>query len=366
MANYNQRELCLIWLDSFIGLEYKNKQALYSLLLDKSGIRNIILQNKEYITSLIGENEYNTLYSSACGEYFNAVIEELDKKGITALTVISENYPQALKETSHPPLVLYTVGDLGLLDANVFAVVGSRKSLPISESIAKRYVKELVNAGFTVCTGIAEGIDKTVLQTALEENSKPISVIAGGIDNIYPASNRNIFDRVCQKGLVISEYPPQVKALPFHYPIRNRIIAGLSRGTLIISGGKKSGTLYTAEYAEEYGRDLFAVPYSVGIVSGAGCNDLIKRGAMLTDEPEDILNFYGIEKKEKKIEQFSDCERDIIKVLADGELHIDKICSLTGRMVFEITPTLSVLEIKGIVVKSGVNVFCLSRNDLEE
>ena len=146
--------------------------------------------------------------------------------------------------------------------------------------------------------------------------------------------------------------------------MRNRIIAGLSKGVLIVSGAMKSGTLYTAEYAEEYGRDLFAIPYSAGISSGAGCNDLIKRGAYLTDSPEDILSFYG-ENNEKRKETYTDAEREILRALSDGELHIEKLSSALKKNAFEITPILSILEIKGVVVKSG-NVYGLTRKYSEE
>ena len=114
----------------------------------------------------------------------------------------------------------------------------------------------------------------------LEQKGKAISVLAGGMDNIYPVQNVDLVDRVAEEGLVISEYPPETPTLKHHFPIRNRIIAGLSQGTLVVSGALKSGTQYTANYAVEYGRDLFAVPYSIGIPSGAGCNNVITKESM--------------------------------------------------------------------------------------
>ena len=151
---------------------------------------------------------------------------------------------------------------------------------------------------------------------------------------------------------------------PYFFPIRNRIIAGIAQAVLIVSGGIKSGTLYTAEYAGEYGRDLFAVPYNVGVQSGAGCNELIKRGAILTDNPNDILEFYGLEDKEINV-QLSNAEKEIIKALSEGQMHIEKLSSVLGKRTFEIMPTLSILEIKGIVAKGG-NVYELIRNYSEE
>ena len=143
-------------------------------------------------------------------------------------------------------------------------------------------------------------------------------------------------------------------------------IAGLSKGVLIVRAGKKSGTLYTAEYAEEYGRDLFAIPYSVGIASGVGTNDLIKRGAILTDTPEDILLFYGIEEKKSETEELTDIEKAVVTAIAEEPLHIEKICEKTGKKVFEIASVLSFLEIKGIIVKAGINVYGLGKNLSEE
>lgn len=362
---YTASELCLIWLDSFLGLEYKHKQQLYSMINGKLEIKAILTEGKDYITSNVGENEYNTLLNSANQVYLDYILDGLDKRGIKAVTIESKDYPERLKQTAIPPLVLYTKGDVTLLNEECFAMVGSRKSLPLSISIAKDYAKSLSDAGFVLVTGIAQGVDSTVLETGIKNGKKVISVIAGGFDNLYPKSNQLLLDKVVENGLVISEYPPEVQSKPYFFPIRNRIIAGLSKGVLIVSGGMKSGTIYTAEYAEEYGRDLFSVPYSVGIPSGAGCNDLIKRGAMLTDSPTDVLKFYGKEEIKFAI-TLSESEKQIVALLKDEEQHVEKICSTLGKKIFEVTPLLSVLEIKGVVIKNGVNVYGLSRSDLEE
>ncbi|MBQ8427116.1 MAG: DNA-processing protein DprA [Clostridia bacterium] len=366
MRKYLNSELCLIWLDSFLGLEYRHKQNLYGLINGKSDIKELLVKGKDYIITEVGENEYSTLLNSANGEYLNFVLGGLERKGVTAITVESDDYPESLLNIPQPPLVLYCKGNVNLLNGNNFSIVGSRKSLPLSINLAKHYAETLSANGFTLVTGIAEGVDSAVLETAVNNGKSVISVIAGGFDNIYPATNKGLVERITENGLVVSENPPEVIPKPFHFPIRNRIIAGLSKGTLIVSGAKKSGTLYTAEYAEEYGRDLFAVPYSVGVVSGAGCNDLIKRGAFLTDKPEDILEYYGIEQKQKSNIELTKEQKEIISVLRDGEMHIEKICSALNKRVFEITPVLAMLEINKIVVKNGTNLYGLARLDLEE
>ncbi|MBQ9735044.1 MAG: DNA-processing protein DprA [Clostridia bacterium] len=361
---YSKSELCYIWIDSFLGLEYKHKQQLYNYIDGKSDIKNIIERSREYIVSAVGENSYNTIRNSATGEYLNYLLKGFEDRGIVAVTYISEDYPVSLKDLPVPPFVLYAKGNVKLLNEKLFGIVGSRKSLPLSIKLAENYAKELIGAKYVLVTGIAEGVDSAVLKTAVDNGGKTISVIAGGFDNIYPKSNQDLLSKVVESGLAISEHPPQTVPRPFHFPVRNRIIAGLSKGVLIVSGAMKSGTLYTAEYAEEYGKDLFAIPYSAGISSGAGCNDLIKRGAYLTDSPEDILSFYG-ENNEKRKETYTDAEREILRALSDGELHIEKLSSALKKNAFEITPILSILEIKGVVVKSG-NVYGLTRKYSEE
>ncbi len=366
MNKYTNSELCLIWLDSFLGLEYKHKKELYNLINGKDGIKEVLSKGKEYIIANVGESEYNNLLNSANSSYLNYITDGLNRREITVITINSPAYPNSLKETSFPPLVLYAKGNIELLNSRCFAVVGSRKSLPISLKLAEEFSKSLSSVGLTLVSGIAEGVDEIVLKTALNTSGKVVSVLGGGFDNIYPTRNAELVNKIIEKGLVISEYPPEIKPLPYHFPVRNRIIAGLSIGSLIVSGAIKSGTQHTANYAVEYGRDLFAIPYSVGIPSGAGCNDLIKRGAILCDKPSDILDVYDLKEQEKPEIQLSDIEAQIIKTLSNGEKHVQEIAIATNKQVFEILSHISVLEIKGVVNKNGVNVYGLTKNVLEE
>ena len=355
---YTKEELKLIWVDSFYGLEYKHKRAIFDVIKNAEDSKVALENAKSKIVECIGENEYNTLIQSLTSRYMNYCLDGLERRGITAITYLSENYPERLKNIEIFPLILYAKGDISLMDDNNIAMVGSRKTLPVSIALAKKFARELSKNDFILVTGIAEGVDSAVLEGALEESGKVISVIAGGFDHVYPSQNTELLDRVMEKGLALAEFPPEVKPQRFMFPVRNRIIAGLARGTLVVSGRKKSGTLYTAEYAEEFGRDLFAIPYSVGIESGEGCNDLIKRGAILCDSVSDILDFYGVEKREEKIDLTPD-EQKVIGTLREGSMHIEKIADKIGKQVFEVQTILSVLEIKGVVVRSGANVYGL-------
>ncbi len=364
MIKYKEQELRLIWIDSFIGLEYKHKAQIIKYIENATRISQGLEQAREYIVNSVGQNEYATMQGSANQNYLNYILNELDRKGIVAVTIKSDVYPESLKEIELPPLVLYTKGDLSLLSNDIFGIVGSRRSIPLSISLSQNYAKVLLDAGFTLVTGIAEGIDSSVLQTGVENKGKIISIIAGGFDNVYPASNVELLNKVIERGLAISEQPPRVIPKPYHFPIRNRLISGLSKGVLIVSGAIKSGTLYTAEYAEEYGKDLFAIPYSPGIKSGEGCNELIKRGAILTDNPQDILDFYNIKKEDGKI-QLTESEKEIVNALSNGQMHIEKLSSALKKRTFEITPILSQLEMKRVVVKSG-NIYGLLHSYSEE
>ena len=362
---YNERELLIIWIDGFKEIEYTKKRAVYELLADKTDLRRNIESNARSLIGELGENGYNALHAAANQSYLDQTLAELEKAGERAITMESDGYPDSLKNLPEPPLALYAKGNAELLRGKIFGIVGSRRSLPLSLSVAKNFATELVNGGFTLVTGTAEGVDAEVLKAA-EKGGRIISVSAGGLNNIYPAANRDLIDRIAGNGLLISERREDVKAQPYFFPIRNRIIAGLAQGVLVVSGKLTSGTMHTAGYCNEYGKDLFAVPYSPGIASGAGPNELIKRGALLADDPRDILSFYGIESPEGKAESedssYSDAERRIIAVLKDGALHIEKIAQLTGLQTFEITSALMVLEINGKVYKNGINTYGLIRN----
>lgn len=358
MRKLNPKELLLVFLDSFVGLEYKHKKALYDCLDGKQSIKKFITDNKDYVVNEIGESEYNTLVNSANEVYLDYVIKGLDKRGINPITIESEEYPDRLRSIDLPPLVLYTKGDVSLLNAQTLGVVGSRRSSPSQIAIAERYCEVLKDNDFTLVTGTAEGIDSVALKCA-SKGAKVISVMAGGFDHVYPASSIQLLDMLIKNGgLIITEHSPEVVSKPYFFPIRNRIIAGLSDGVLIVSAGIKSGTMYTAEYAEAFNKYVFAVPYSIGIKVGEGCNDLIKRGAILTDTPDDILLVFNKDKKEEKI-QLSDEEKAVVELLSDGELHVEKISNKLGQPIFVLSALLSEMEIKGVIVKTKVNTYGL-------
>ena len=319
------------------GFESEKEKQNYALKTLPQGIYNIV------------ENKFRD------GIFRTQLLENLGKNGIECVTYMSSLYPEALKHIDEPPIVLYCKGNTSLLKSNCFSVVGSRRTPPSALALCKKISGEIAEA-FTVVTGMAEGADSAAVEGALP-SGKVISVLANGFDYFYPACNKSLIENVAEKGLLISEYPPHIRPSKYNFPYRNRIIAGLSRGTLIVSAGTKSGALITADFALEYGREVFAFPYSAGVASGAGCNALIKNGAYLTENILDIFKAFGLDlNKSEKAVTLTDAERAILEqIKITGEAFLPEIAQKLNKFTYQILPDVTSLEIKGLITRLGGN-----------
>ncbi|MBI4804718.1 MAG: DNA-protecting protein DprA [Desulfovibrio sp.] len=210
-------------------------------------------------------------------------------KGIDVLLWSDPRYPERLREIPDPPVFLYAIGDLGLLDFPGVAMVGSRDSSRYGIELARRIAVDLSAAGITVISGMAHGIDREAHLGGLSGPGSSIAVMGTGPDLIYPASNRDLWRELAGKGLVLSEFPPGTKPLAANFPKRNRIISGLSLGVLVVEASTRSGSLITARLAMEQGREVFALPGPVSLPSYRGCHEIINKGAKLIHGAEDIL-----------------------------------------------------------------------------
>ncbi len=209
--------------------------------------------------------------------------KNIAESGIKWVTIFDDAYPKLLKEIYDPPTVLYYKGRLST-DEKAIAVVGTRKMTNQGRLKAVEFTKSLVNTGFTIVSGLARGVDTQAHSTAVAENGRTIAVLGSGINNIFPPENIDLAEKIAEgKGIIFSEFPPNYPALPKNFPIRNRIISGLSLAVLIVEAGKYSGSLITARLALEQGREVFAVPP----------NDLIRDGATAVFHPEEILHEMG-------------------------------------------------------------------------
>jgi DNA processing protein len=223
-------------------------------------------------------------------EHISQQIEQYEKNGIKVITIFDQNYPSLLKEIYQPPWVLFVKGDLSLLEIHPkLAVVGSRQATPYGKNAISLMFPPLVEKGVVIVSGLASGIDTLAHEYAMKNGGKTIAVIAGGLYHIYPKENAALAKEMMKSQLIISEYPPDTKPLRWHFPARNRIISGLSNGTFIIEAKRKSGSLITANYAVNEGRDVFSLPGSIFNQNSLGTNDLIKQGAKLVMSSEDIL-----------------------------------------------------------------------------
>lgn len=223
-------------------------------------------------------------------EFIHEQIQQYESNKIQVITFLDENYPSLLKQIYQPPWALFAKGDLSLLEKEPkLAVVGSRQPTQYGKNAIRVIFPGLVEKGTVIVSGLAKGIDTLAHENALKLNGKTIAVLAGGLYHIYPKENMVLALEMMKNQLVLSEYPPDTKPERWHFPFRNRIISGLSVGTLIIEAKQKSGSLITANYAVNEGRDVFALPGSIFNDCSKGTNDLIQQGAKLITTAEDIL-----------------------------------------------------------------------------
>ncbi|MDJ0832788.1 MAG: DNA-processing protein DprA, partial [Gammaproteobacteria bacterium] len=209
------------------------------------------------------------------------------------LTLDDDDYPPLLAQTRDAPPILYTLGDHKLLSSPQIAIVGSRNCTPGGASNAEAFAAYLADAGLTITSGMALGIDKHAHQGALKAGGNTIAVIGTGIDRIYPSRNRQLAYDIAEQGLIVSEFPLGTTPIPSNFPKRNRIISGLSLATLVVEATHKSGSLITARHCLEQGREVFAIPGSIHNPQTKGCHQLIRQGAKLVDQATDIIDDIG-------------------------------------------------------------------------
>jgi len=354
---YTQDEIDLITLCSFEELTYKTK---YIIIGGADCAKPDFIKFKDMLIKNLSAGVYNKVrgrYFSA--EYRSRILASLEKRKIFCVTLVSPLYPEYLKQTPFPPIVLYCKGNAKLLKSRCFSVVGSRKTAPYALKECKKISRELTQH-FTVVTGMADGADSAAIEGALE-SGKIISVLAYGFDFCYPAFNDKLIKQVEERGLLITEHTPQISPKNYLFPVRNRIIAGLSEGTLVVSAGERSGALITADYAAEYGRHLFVFPYNIGVSSGAGCNSLIKKGGLLTENILDIFSSFGLDFKEPEKETLTDAERELYSAIqSEGEVFVPEVAEKLGKQPFQLIPLLTSLEIKGLIVRLGGNRYSVT------
>ena len=269
-------------------------------------------------------------------------------------------YPDLLRQIPEPPKQLYCIGNLELLKMPAAALVGSRKCSEYGKQVAMNLGKTLAQAGAAVVSGMAKGIDSFAQLGTLKAGGKTIAVLGCGVDICYPAENRKLYDQIASEGLIVSEYPPGTVPMPYMFPQRNRIIAGLSRVVTVVEAGRDSGALITAGLAEDFGREVYAVPGNITSMWSLGTNKLIADGAMPVVVLDDVVRAMGLTAKSVSSDMagLSELERQVVALVEqNGEVTLEFLCSRLRKNPVDMNGIVMILEIKGVLATNFGKIF---------
>lgn len=350
----------VIWLDLFEFLTYQKKVKLLNIFPKYEDIKQSFLSNQQ-AREILSDLEFNKMSAMLSYDILEKQIEKFTNDGIKMITIFSDEYPAILREISSPPLCLYCLGNTQLLNSYCIAIVGSRKHSDYGMLTTKQYAKEFANNDITIVSGMAIGIDTIAHKTALEENGNTIAVLAGGLYHIYPAVNIKLAREIQKNNLIITESSPATAPLNYLFPIRNRIIAGLSRAVVLPEANLKSGSMHTANFAFEFNREVFAIPGKINSVFSSGTNKLIKDNkANITLSPDDVFDVLNLTKKEKV--ENNDIQLDINAQIILNYIKTDKksfqeIAEYTKISIKDLNALLTELEMTGMVIKLANNSY---------
>jgi DNA processing protein len=307
-------------------------------------------------------------YSATANTALNQRVEKdwqiLQEKNIELIPLSSQAYPELLKQISDPPPLLYTRGDINILDKPQIAMVGSRKTSRQGMENALRFARELAHSGFTITSGLALGIDGQSHIGALDAKGTTVAVLGTGVDFVYPARHKDLADRIIRRGLLISEFALETPPRPYNFPRRNRIISGLSLAVLVVEAALQSGSLITARMALEQNREVLAIPSSIHNPGGKGCNALIRQGAKLVETIDDVIDELGgwitpdlgghlRTETDTKAPALTDRESQLLDILGFDSVSLDLLQQNSHWDASELVAVLTILEIKGVIENQG-------------
>lgn len=292
------------------------------------------------------------------------------------ITIEDSRYPEQLRKIKNPPQQLYAKGNIELLKTNIISIIGSRACSKNGIKLARHFSKELVYQKITIASGMAVGIDTIAHKTTLQEKGKTIAVLGNGFKNIFPTENIGLYQEIIDNnGLVITEYPPKEKAKSKNFIERNRIVSGLALGILVIEATYRSGTSVTARLAKQQGRRVFAVPHEIDDIHGVGTNRLIRKGAKIVTNTEDIIKEfsfleYKVPPKDKKMKiqthinsqrkicKNEDCN-EIYQLVTEEPISINEIKQKSNKTITDINNILLMLEIEDYIEKVAGGYVCI-------
>ena len=328
----------------------------YNTLISVEGISTNLA--KRIIQSKVSKDDIRNKVEEEAGK--------LSKLGVRIITVWDSTYPPILKKIYDPPLLLYIIGEFTEQDNYAISVVGTRGPTNYGTIQCEKIVEELARQNITIASGLARGIDSIAHKTALRNGGRTIAVIGSGLDIIYPPENKKLFNEITERGVIISEYPLGTKPDAQNFPKRNRIISGLSLGSLVVETALSGGAMQTAAFALDQNREVFAIPGNLGVRQSEGTNMLIQKGeAKLVRNAEDILVELELKLKPvigknipKPTVELNLFEEKILNSLDGEPLQIDSISTLTQLSTSECLVHLLSLEFKGLVKQMPGKIFC--------
>jgi DNA processing protein len=324
------------------------------LLQSFGGPEAVFAASAAALRSRIGGGLTERLLGHECGADIEAALGWAEQPGNHLLTLADAAYPQALLTSADPPVLLYVKGRIELLNRPAFAIVGSRNATKQGEANAAAFAQALAGAGLTIVSGLAAGIDAAAHHGALETSASTIAVIGTGVDRIYPAKNEALAREIAEKGCLVSEFALGTPPLAANFPRRNRLIAGMGRGCLVVEAAKQSGSLITARLAAEAGREVFAIPGSIHSPQSKGCHALIKQGAKLVESAQDILEELRWESvaNPATLPAVKEAETDPILVALGGDpCDLDTLAARTSLPADALLARLLPLELDGRVAQ---------------
>jgi DNA processing protein len=281
------------------------------------------------------------------------------RDGVEVVTWVDGGYPGRLRTIADPPLALFVRGTLDADETPAVAIVGSRRAGEYGRKVAAELGQGLAQAGVTVVSGLAAGVDGSAHRGALEAGGRTIAVMATGIDRVYPSWHAALAREIAGHGALVTEFRRATPPLQFHFPQRNRIISGLAVGTVVVEAAERSGSLITAEFAMEQGREVFAVPGPVGTPHHRGCHRLIQQGAILVTSVEDIVDPLAPALRARIVAaraaaeeaSLSAVERAVLDAIGEGEAHVDVVVGRSGHAAGAVLETLLALELRALVAQ---------------
>lgn len=356
MADEQDANACWIALQRVPGLG----PITFARLLEQYGSPETILRNPEQLSGLSEQVMAGIRQPDWAQVEADIIWLETDNRHLIRFD--DPLYPPLLKEISDPPMLLYVQGDVSLLNQWQLAIVGSRSATPSGRNTAYDFARYLAAGGLTITSGLATGIDGAAHKGALTAEGKTLAVVATGLDRVYPARHRELAHQIADSGAIVSEFPLGTSPRPELFPRRNRIISGLSLGTLIVEAARKSGSLITARMAMEQGREVFAIPGSIHNPLSRGCHQLIREGAKLVETADDILEELGalagvgvsqpeLEPEKAAAEEHikDDDYRILFEYLGFDPIPIDELIENSGLTAEAVSSMLLLLELEGEV-----------------